>query len=75
MSAWTHNTNVNVLGYSPLQLMTGKSIMFPGLTTGDTATESLYDDETVRKIMERLNEEVQRSGIFKEAEDCNSDKV
>ena len=27
--------------------------MFPGLTTGDTATDSLYDDETVRKIMER----------------------
>ena len=24
MAAWTHNTNVNVLGYSPLQLMTGK---------------------------------------------------
>ena len=53
MSAWTHNTNVNVLGYSPLQLMTKKSIVFPSLTTGNTTTDSLYDNEAVRKIMER----------------------
>ena len=33
--------------------MTGKSIVLPGLTTGDEATDSLYDDETVRRIMER----------------------
>ena len=65
MSAWTRNTNVNILGYSPLQLMTGKSITFPGLTTGDTATESLYDDETVRKIMERHYELMRR---FREVE-------
>ena len=45
MSAWTHNTNMNILGYSPLQLMTGKSIMFPGLMTRNTTTDSLYDDE------------------------------
>ena len=52
MLAWTHNMNVNVLGYSPLQLVTGKSIVFPGLTTGNEVTESLYDDEAIRKIME-----------------------
>ena len=53
MALWTHNTNVNISGYCPLQLMTGKGITFPGLTTGDMATESLYGDEAVRRIMER----------------------
>ena len=53
MASWTHNTNVNVLGFQPLQLVTGKSVMLPGLTTGNLATESLYDDEIVRNIMER----------------------
>ena len=53
MAAWTHNTNVNVLGYTPLQLVTSKSIVFPGLSTGTIVTDSLYDDELVRTIMER----------------------
>ena len=53
MASWTHNTNVNVLGYSPLQLVTGKSIVLPGLNNGNVVTESEYDDEAVRKIMER----------------------
>ena len=56
MAAWTHNTNVNVHGQTPLHLVTGKSVIYPGLTTGNVATESLYDDEGVRKIMERQNE-------------------
>merc|ERR1712074_189488 len=56
MAAWTHNTNVNVHGYSPMQLVTGKSIVLPGVTNGNMVTESLYDDETVRVIMERHNE-------------------
>ena len=53
MVSWTHNSNVNVHGYTPLQLVTGKNVVFPGLSTGDVATDSLYDDESVRKIMER----------------------
>ena len=53
MASWTHNTNVNVLGFQPLQLVTGKSVMIPGLTMGDMATDSLYDDEMIRNIMER----------------------
>ena len=52
MSSWTHNTNVNVFGFQPLQLVTGKSVMIPGLTTGNMATDSLYDDEMIRNIME-----------------------
>ena len=45
--------------------MTGKSIVFPGLTTGNTATESLYDDEAVRRIMERHHEIMRK---FREVE-------
>ena len=56
MASWTHNTNVNTLGYCPLQLITGKSIILPGLTSGNLATESLYDDEAVRRIMETHHE-------------------
>ena len=53
MASWTHNTNVNVLGFSPLQLVTGKSIVLPGLNNGNVVTDSEYDDEAVSKIMER----------------------
>ena len=28
-AAWTHNTSVNKLGYTPLQLVTGKSVTLP----------------------------------------------
>jgi hypothetical protein len=38
MASWTHNTNVNVLGYTPLQLVTSKNVVFPGITTGTPAT-------------------------------------
>ena len=51
-ASWTHNTNINVSGYTPLTLMTGKSIVHPGITTGNRATESIYEDEAVRKTME-----------------------
>merc|ERR1711895_209283 len=53
LAIWTHNTNVNVKGFQPLQLMTGKSVIIPGLTMGNLATDSKADDEMVRNIMER----------------------
>ena len=53
MASWTHNPNVNVLGFQPLPLVTGKRLMIPGLTMVDMATDSLYDDEMIRKILER----------------------
>ena len=53
MASWMHNTNVNVLGFQPMQLMTGKSVMIPGLTIGNIAMDSVCDDEMVRNIMER----------------------
>ena len=33
--------------------MTGKSIVLPGLSNRNIVTESEYDDEAVRRIMER----------------------
>ena len=50
----THNTSVNKLGYSPLQLVTGKSVTLPILTTGNTGTESMTDCEAVQRTMENL---------------------
>ena len=48
-AAWTHNMLVNKLGYCPLQLVTGKAITLPGLTTGNVATESMSDAEAYKK--------------------------
>ena len=53
-AAWTHNTSVNKLGYSPLQLVTGKAVSLPGLTTGNIATESMTDSEAVKWTLELL---------------------
>merc|ERR1712105_249648 len=39
-----------------MQLVTGKSITLPGISNGNLATESLYDDEAVRQIMSRHHE-------------------
>merc|ERR1712055_137377 len=50
-AAWTHNTNVNKLGYSPLTLATGKAVSIPGLTMGNVPTESMTDAEAVKKTM------------------------
>ncbi len=54
-AAWTHNTNVNRAGYSPLTLVTGKAVSIPGLTMGNEGSESLTDAEVVRRIMETMH--------------------
>ena len=51
-ACWTHNTNIMVNGYNPLTLMTGKSVVIPGISTGNIATESRFEDEAVREAME-----------------------
>ena len=53
LAAWTHNTNISVLGYEPMRLVTGKSVNLPGIAVGSDATESLFDSEAIQKIMER----------------------
>ena len=65
MASWTHNTNVNFLGYEPMRLVTGKSVIFPGISVGNLATESLFDSEAVSKVMERHHEITKK---FREAE-------
>ena len=56
MAAWTHNTNTNILGYDPMSLVTEKSVTFPGISTGNIATESMFDSEAVKRVMERHHE-------------------
>ena len=63
--AWTHNTNVNRAGYSPLSLVTGKAVTIPGLTMNTVASESMTDAEVVRRIMETIQKTTTE---FREAE-------
>ena len=49
----------------PSNWLLEKSVVFPGFTTGNEATDSLYDDEMVRKIMERHYERIKE---FREQE-------
>ena len=53
-AAWTHNTSVNKMGYSPLQLVVGKAVAIPGLTCGSVATERMTDSEAVQRTLENL---------------------
>ena len=68
LASWTHNTNINLHGYEPMRLVTGKSVNIPGVTTGNEATDSLYDSEAVQRIMERHQEFIQK---FREQEYSN----
>ena len=56
-AAWTHNTLVNKLGYSPLQLVTRQAVTVPGLTTGNEGTDIIKDSEAVRRKMENFMHE------------------
>ena len=64
-ACWTYNTNIMVNGYNPLTLMTGKSVVIPGISTGNIATESRFEDEAVREAMENCFEITK---MFKETE-------
>ena len=44
---------MNVLGCQPLQLVTGKNVVIPGLTMGNIVMDSVYDDGMIRESMER----------------------
>ena len=72
-AAWTHNTSVNKLGYTPLQLVTGKAVTLTGLTTGNIATESLTDSEAVQRTMELLAQttlEFREADMRKKLKEC-----
>ena len=51
MAGWTHNTNMNHSGFSPLQLVTGKSITIPGVTFSTPPSLSQFDADIVRNII------------------------
>ena len=56
-AAWHHNTNITVKGYAPLQLLTGKAVIVPGITSGNIATESVISEsEAVRRHIENQKE-------------------
>ena len=77
-AAWTHNTLVNKLGYSPLQLVTGQAVTVPGLTTGNIATGSMAESEAVRRTMEnlmRINSEIQESDMRRKLKDCQEVRI
>ena len=53
-ATWIHNTSINKLHFSPLQLVTGKAVTIPSLTTGNVASESMSDSEDVQRTIENL---------------------
>ncbi|XP_068232178.1 titin-like [Palaemon carinicauda] len=56
-AAWCHNTNITVKGYAPLQLLTGRAVVVPGITSGNVATESLISEsEAIRRHIENQKE-------------------
>jgi hypothetical protein len=65
MAAWTHNTNTSVMGFDPMSLVTGKSVIIPGISGGNEGTDSAFDSENVLKIMERHFE---MNKLFQEVE-------
>ena len=52
-ASWTHKTIVKKLGYSPLQLVTGKAVTNPGLTRGNEEIESMSDPEAVQRTIKK----------------------
>ena len=35
LASWTHNNNMMVSGYTPMQLMARKSVIFPSISQGN----------------------------------------
>ena len=72
-ASWVHNTNVNRLGFSPLQIATGKAVTIPGLSTANLASESVTEAEAVRNVMDRMRkmvEEFRTTEMKKKLGDC-----
>ena len=55
MSSWTHNMNVNCLGFDPMSLVTGKSVVYPGVSSADIASESMFDLEAIKIFVQQTN--------------------
>ena len=68
VAAWSHNTNVNRLGYTPMQLQLGKSISLPGFTEGTMVTDSKFDSELVERLINNMKNAIKNYNVenFKE---------
>ena len=51
MAGWTHNSNINHSGFSPLQLVTGKSVILPGITFSSPTSLGEFDAENIKAII------------------------
>merc|ERR1711905_16541 len=77
-AAWTHNTSVNKLGFSPLQLVIGKAVTLPGLMTGNVAMESMTDSEAVQRTIENLTQtvsEFREADMRKKLKECQDYRI
>ena len=77
-ASWAHNSSVNKLSYTPLQLVTGKGVTLPGLTTGNEGTESMTNCEAVQQTMERLNNtvsEFREAGMKNKLKECQGLRI
>ena len=60
---------VIISGYTPLQLMTGSSAVFSGISKGNEVTESMLEDEGVQMIIEghfEVGKKLRELEFFKE---------
>ena len=48
-----------------MSLITGKSVTYPGVSSGNIATDSLFDSEGIKRIMERHHDVTK---VFRETE-------
>ena len=62
------------MGYTPLQLVTGKSCNLPGLTVGNEATVSISEIEAVQKVMEIIIK-FRKAEIRTKLKDCQGVQV
>ena len=65
ISSWTHNTNISRKGFSPLQLLTGHGVGFPGVNRKPETKDDVKktDEEAIRdrmKILLNVGEEFRR---------------
>ena len=51
MACWTHNRNINHSGFSPLQLVTAKLVILPGITFSDPSIVGGFDADSIKNII------------------------
>ena len=77
-ASWTHNTSINVLGFSPMLLKTGVAATIPGITMGDMSTEGIPRSDSVRQLMEdhfRVQAEYRKAEMRRKLAECQSAAV